>query len=381
MNLLSDYDVKIVDKVDTIICELKRGDTVYFANVTQDDLKSGCVRLQQFKNIILSNAKESKPNFEITCEEITNVFNQTKQLHLTINYLTDLIEFKEVIHFNEKGLMMGQNDEINELKLTVVKLEKQIIEQQKVIDKIGELERTVLNLTEKLSTQINDVKQTVTQIEPFIVLKFSNEILPINVDKLEMDVVKEHGQQLVIFIKFYYDNTNMFCGKNVWFSFVFDGSCSQCRSCFHTYDVYGQKCTHAKLSVKKTNNHFGSFGSNEYSDRNNTQYGQELMDQNSLIKINVKKLIIRYNQNTSDKGFVMSYFLNFYLSNKINFTIDEINIVATVNTIHYLRLCIDILLRHNNYKKLLINFDRSFNDTTIKTHCESNNIEFGYIDT
>jgi len=102
------------------------------------------------------------------------------------------------------------------------------------------------------------------------------------------------------------------------------------------------------------------------------------MDQNSLIKFNVKKLVI--NDLITGKYFIKLYFLEFYLSNKTNFIIDEINIVTTVETIHFLKLSVDILLRHNNYKKLLIKFDRSFNDTTIKTHCESNNIEFGYID-
>jgi hypothetical protein len=58
------------------------------------------------------------------------------------------------------------------------------------------------------------------------------------------------------------------------------------------------------------------------------------------------------------------------VNNKTNFVVDEIHIKEN----NYL----SILLKYTNYKKLFIKYDKDFNDTAIKSHCERNNIEFGY---
>ena len=64
-------------------------------------------------------------------------------------------------------------------------------------------------------------------------------------------------------------------------------------------------------------------------------------------------------------------FIKNYLSNRQDFVIDEIEI-------HNNEL-IDTLIKYSNYKKLLIKYDKDFNDNEIKAHCQINNIKFDYI--
>ena len=37
------------------------------------------------------------------------------------------------------------------------------------------------------------------------------------------------------------------------------------------------------------------------------------------------------------------------------------------------------ILEYSNYKKLLIKYDKDFNDNPIKQYCKTNNIEFDYV--
>lgn len=60
-----------------------------------------------------------------------------------------------------------------------------------------------------------------------------------------------------------------------------------------------------------------------------------------------------------------------YLSNRCDFVVEEIEIDD--NEI------LEILIKYTNYKKLLIKYDKEYNDIVIKQHCEINEIEFGYI--
>jgi len=64
-------------------------------------------------------------------------------------------------------------------------------------------------------------------------------------------------------------------------------------------------------------------------------------------------------------------FIKNYLSNRQDFVIDEIEI--------HNNEWIDTLIKYSNYKKLLIKYDKDFNDNEIKAHCQTNNIEFDYI--
>lgn len=58
------------------------------------------------------------------------------------------------------------------------------------------------------------------------------------------------------------------------------------------------------------------------------------------------------------------------MSSKQDFIINEIE-THLFEPLH-------VIIRYTNYKKLLIKYDKDFNDTAIKSHCERNNIEFGY---
>ena len=97
---------------------------------------------------------------------------------------------------------------------------------------------------------------------------------------------------------------------------------------------------------------------------NNTKY----------LSLNIKKLVINFMEiNRSFPSHIPSIekFIKNYLSNRQDFVIDEIEI--------HNNEWIDTLIKYSNYKKLLIKYDKDFNDNEIKTHCKSNNIEFDYI--
>lgn len=88
-----------------------------------------------------------------------------------------------------------------------------------------------------------------------------------------------------------------------------------------------------------------------------------------IIQLNIKNISIKKCDNPNVG--VQKLFLEAYLPYKTNFMIDSIE------TDH--NELIEILIKYKNYKKLLIGFDKSYNDLAIKKHCKINNIEFGYI--
>lgn len=89
----------------------------------------------------------------------------------------------------------------------------------------------------------------------------------------------------------------------------------------------------------------------------------------NYINLNIKK--IRVSKIFNNYYNEAEIFINLYLTNRHDFIVDEIEI--------YDNRLINTLIKYSNYKKLVIKQDNNFNDNQIKAHCESNNIEFGYI--
>ncbi len=92
------------------------------------------------------------------------------------------------------------------------------------------------------------------------------------------------------------------------------------------------------------------------------------------LSLNIKKLVINFIEINSANRFCIlniEKFIKNYLSSRQDFVIDEIKI-------HNNEL-IDTLIKYSNYKKLLIKYDKDFNDNEIKAHCQIKNIQFDYI--
>lgn len=67
-------------------------------------------------------------------------------------------------------------------------------------------------------------------------------------------------------------------------------------------------------------------------------------------------------------------FLDFYLSYK------KTVFVIKLESAHscYLKKYLDVLVKHTNYKKLIFPYNKEFNDVELKTHCDTNGIEYIY---
>jgi acetyltransferase-like isoleucine patch superfamily enzyme len=105
-----------------------------------------------------------------------------------------------------------------------------------------------------------------------------------------------------------------------------------------------------------------NYYSEKYKFKNNFNYGIDY-----YIFFNPKKIIIYEHGSIDNK----SKFLYYYLENKKDFMVDEIEIYDN-------RLIDDAFTKYTNYKKLLIKYDKNFNDSLIKNHCRLNNIIFDY---
>lgn len=72
-------------------------------------------------------------------------------------------------------------------------------------------------------------------------------------------------------------------------------------------------------------------------------------------------------------------FLDYYLFYKKNvFIINTINVDNEYfqNNLYCLKKYLDVLVKYANYKKLIFPFNKEFNDAELKTHCETNGIEY-----
>lgn len=69
-------------------------------------------------------------------------------------------------------------------------------------------------------------------------------------------------------------------------------------------------------------------------------------------------------------------FLDFYLSHKKKVFVIYIKLESKSNHSGYLKKYLDVLVKYTNYKKLVFPFNKEFNDIELKTHCETNGIEY-----
>lgn len=105
-----------------------------------------------------------------------------------------------------------------------------------------------------------------------------------------------------------------------------------------------------------------NFYPNEYSKINPTL-------QKILIHDFDKVYICSSSDSTNNKNFCD--FLDWYLTNRPD------NFISEIST--HINFYVPMLLKHKNYKSLLIKYNKEFNDNEIIQHCSKNNITFGYV--
>ena len=95
----------------------------------------------------------------------------------------------------------------------------------------------------------------------------------------------------------------------------------------------------------------------------------------NLLFFNFKNINFSYNGPYVYNNRTATHIIDEYLSKKNNFIVEQININTNINDIGLLILT---LLKYTNYKKLLIPYNKGFDDRSIISHCKLNNIEFAY---
>jgi hypothetical protein len=284
-------------------------------------IKTWDIEIKNIKKFytILTNGLESKPNYYVKINPITHESKNKLAIEVKLNY-DDLVDLTDTIYLD--NIKINQN--IFQVKL--------------------------MELEEKFNSKIKDVEFIYkNQIE---ILEKNNRSLQEQIEKLNIIVNNIEKEQVIkikkdIIINKYIDILDLDVDSNDGLSF------------------------HIKLNKFNTQYNIERFHLPKVDHDNIFNCNSALF--NDLVLnyclLNIKKI-------KASKFFQFNYieankFINDYLSNRQDFIVDEIEI-------HDNRL-IDTLIKYSNYKKLLIKYDKNFNDNEIKTHCKSNNIEFDYI--
>ena len=221
---LINCNIQICNNVDTLICELTYDGTTYISNITQNDLHSGCLRLQQLEKIIISNAKETKPNYSFLIEQTQNTITMKKNLILSIKFSDDLIEFDETIIFREKVLSETINDEINRLREFIIKQQDTLqLSLKNKDDEINQLKDFVTHQVNTLKSSIKYKDDEISQLESVVLdlqdtLKLSQKNKDDEINQLKtviMDLQKQISGIHDIFVDTLIKNTGHVHTNNI----------------------------------------------------------------------------------------------------------------------------------------------------------------------
>ena len=305
---------KLNESIQIEIEDLDNGEK--YSNI----IKNSDIEIKNIKKFytILSNAFESKPNYYVKIEPIIHESTNKLAIEVKLNY-DDLVDLTDTIYLD--NIKINQN--IFQVKLNTI--------EEKFNSKIKDVELSYKNQIEILvetnkilQEEIKKLNKIVDNIEKEQVIIIQKDII-INkyIDILDLDVDDNNG------LSFHIIHYNKFNAPKVF------------RSHFQKMgdSIFGTSIPNFKNSIS------------------------------NYALLNIKKI-------KASKIFQQNYieantFINYYLSNRQDFIVDEIEI-------HDNRL-IDTLIEYSNYKKLLIKYDKNFNDHEIKAHCQTNNIEFDYI--
>lgn len=354
---MNNYKVKLDLHVDTLVCELTRENITYASNITQADLKSGCVTLAQLKSIIQSNSTSILPGYNIEINEEYNSISSTHYLILKIEYSNEFIEFEEIFEFKQKGIKQVQDDEITELRKLVIDLQ------------------TKLNKQDKL---IQDIESRIEE-NKFLFVPNVSIAIPANVEVAKL-FCNQIGGTTKDAIDFSF-NSKISTSKYVN-SLIFNASL-YCKK----FNLQGCLDGHHSIDTCDISNITNIVNCDYYKSSCSTIH----FESKNILDFNIKKIIVETDLNLPTRpstGFV-GYFLDFYLANKKNFVINEIVIDDNIY--------FPFLLKYSNYRKLLVKNKKEYyehkrgcgkiivskcnnsNFSEIITHCQANGIEFNYI--
>jgi hypothetical protein len=359
---LQSYNLKLNNNIDILICELEYESKIFYSEISTSDLKSGLVSLTKLSNIIKSNHRQTQPDFTIWLDliPISNERTNTNNLVLNIIFSSEFIEFEEKIYFREKSILLN-NVEKN------VKLE-QLVKSQS--EDIKQLKNTILQMSNIIERLENRLDKLVSE-QYYIIPKNSNELnsIPKIVNELILKSICDPNNTMNFLFCAVFNYEYMFCKCDYQYKLPLN--------CDNFVDNFGRTFYHPRREKHIRFINCGGYEEDEITYNNRLKEFKLNMYYEVLsvfLFFDIKKLTLKINdENISllDKIKTSKAFINFYLGKKKDFVVEEIQIDNNqlVNT----------LIKYTNYNKLLIKYDKDFNDNLIKNHCVSNNIEFGYV--
>lgn len=310
----------------------------------------------EIKNIkkfytILSNAFESKPNYYVKIEPIIHESTNKLAIEVKLNY-DDLVDLTETIYLDNIKI----HENIFQVKLNAIeekfnsKIKDVELSYKNQIEILVETNKVLQEQIQEFNSKIEDVELLYkNQIETIIE---TNKMLQGRIIKLNKIVDNIEKEQVIIIQK------DIIINKYID---ILDLDSENVKSL--SFHIKLNKVNNRRIQRFNLPKIEEDLGFNNGS----ITYFNNLMSNYALL--NIKKIKV-------SKIFQTNYieantFIDYYLSNRQDFVVDEIEI-------HDNRL-IDTLIKYSNYEKLVIKYDKNFNDHKIKAHCQTNNIEFDYI--
>ncbi len=361
----------------------------------------------------LVNGLTNKPNYFVTITPTNKNGVEKLVLDVKINY-DEIIELTDSIHIPTKKSVLNDFDlKLNQLeqkleikvdekllginnKLTSIEqktknqytLKLQKIE-KKLETKLEEIEKNYNAKLEELEVYYN--KQLKNLIETNKMMNINNQVLIDRVNQMERDQFTVFGipngnsgiSEIQLLNKNIdscnlrecdvWNNGSSLRGFNISLNFIkMNINYNFSFNIIHCYKKNNQlTCSQQFTSL------FGDFEddftSSKVLSNNKTVINENFIKEISkYMFLNLKKINIssdfRENQHKYEE---MVGFLNLYLSNRQDHIVDEIQIKDN--------RFVEVLLKYKNYKKLLIKYDKDFNDNQIKTYCKTNDIQFDYV--
>lgn len=346
---LSNYNIRFTNLSDSLICVIELEGKEYEAKITQSDLK--LVSLKKIQKIIESNHKQIQPNYTIKLIQDSNLTTGVNYLVLEIVYSGD-IDFDEKIIFTQSNTLR-ESYELKQLEQIerINKLEKHIEKQNEIIG----------SLKERLDRFVKE--QFICMQEIGISNQYVYKNISKNVDKLELVIKYDYNP----------DGSQGYERPRFKLTYELFGEILE-------FYVYGIPVKYKMIQEPNYNNKFESDSSRTQHRRfrNVEQKPPQISIFDGIpgqyLFFNFNSIIIKeVHTNINSELESIKYFIDEYLEKRSDFVVELIETI-------YNKDLVPVLLKHSNYKKLKIKYDKEFDDRTIQEHCTSHNIEFGYIE-
>ena len=316
---------------DILVINLSYNSINYERHITIEHLTSEMITLQKLNKIIIANSNSPQPNFNITVNIISG------ECIININFNSDYFDWSETLNLKEKSFF--------------VSLEKDNTMQQQ---KITELETHITRLERKFEELEERYERRLRELESnSLIPELGNNIVfvPRNIDSLKFVVSQQHNQhqQIENYNQLIYNYKNI-VNENITKYYDLN-------YCAPSPKYEQSPTIHYKLKKK------GNLLPPTINDiiASNINFCQHIK------LFNINKLFIDCQVRPSIQLF--EEFIGFCFLQKDH-------IYEEIKTNH--KPMLNELLKYTNYRKLLILYDKSFDDRFISEHCRMNNIVFEY---